>query len=252
MNHREAVASLASSLDQQKWCIFKEPVLSHRDNGIPDVLCLKKSYSNFEIRVYEVKVSDADLNSDLNEGKFTKYFNMAHKVYFALGPEVSKKSEDRLKGEKVGVIRYKTTWRTTQHAPRVSTGDDLLSCYDYLALLMNGGDISAFRRISKLEQRKILLLKGDIKELEYSKPKSLREAASELRKETRKLEDLKSFTVEEARKQLLREAGIYYSDKKFIEEIIERSLNEAHKKFKESFQHKAEEMLNTIKNGAKP
>lgn len=37
MNHREAVESLAMSLDQTKWCIFKEPVLSHRNDGIPDV-----------------------------------------------------------------------------------------------------------------------------------------------------------------------------------------------------------------------
>lgn len=247
MNHREAVDSLAMSLDQTKWCIFKEPVLSHRENGIPDVLCLRKSYSNFEIRVYEVKVSDSDLNQDLNSGKFTKYFNMANKVYFAIGPEISKKSEERLKGENVGVVRYRTTWRTTKHAPSISKDKDLLSSFDYLALLMNGGDASAFRRISRLEQRKILLLKGEIKDLEYSRPKSLREAASELRKESSKLESLKEFNLEKAREIILKEAGLfYYSDKSIINRIIDKATRAAHAEFKESVNKKITEIMNEL------
>lgn len=251
MTHKEAVESLAISLDPSKWCIFKEPVLSHREDGIPDVLCLRKSYSNFEIRVYEVKVSDEDLNRDLNSGKYTKYFNMAHKVYFALGPEVSKKAEERLKGEKVGVTRFKTTWRTTQHAPRVSTNDNLLSPYDYLALLMNGNDVSAFRRISKLEQRKILLLKGQIRDLEYTKPKQLSAAAAELRKETSKLEDLKVFTMEKARETILREAGLYWSDEKLQERILDKAVREAHEKFKEAFTSKASEIISALRTERK-
>lgn len=50
----------------------------------PDVFAVDKSFANFKADAYEVKVSVSDLRHDVTAGKWQKYRQYAHRVWFAI------------------------------------------------------------------------------------------------------------------------------------------------------------------------
>lgn len=108
--------SLAEHLRSAGWAVYTEIPLgaAQRESvGRADVLALKKSF-NVRIQVYECKISRGDFLRDIGQGKFERYFQHAHQVYFALPAGVVKKEEVP---EGCGlIIRGDTGWHTIQAA----------------------------------------------------------------------------------------------------------------------------------------
>ena len=87
--------SLADHLKAAGWLTYTEIPLGaalSESVGRADVLALKKSYA-VRIQVYECKVSRGDFLSDVRTGKYTRYFERAHQVYFATPAGLIRTSE---------------------------------------------------------------------------------------------------------------------------------------------------------------
>lgn len=84
MTHNQVANSLAAHLrgntDRMVWT---DTQLGPSGSPRPDVFTINKSYSRFAADAYEVKVSVSDLRHDLTEGKWQKYRQFAHRVWFA-------------------------------------------------------------------------------------------------------------------------------------------------------------------------
>jgi len=246
MTHNEAVHSFARSLDTGLWLVYPEPHLANSTDGIPDVLAIRKSYANFEIRVYEIKISDNDLYQDIKKVKFEKYFKIAHRVYFALGPKVSKKAEEFAAQEQVGIVRFKTVWRQKKHAPRVNNKDFPLGYEDYLALLMNGKEMSKeFRRLSRMEVEKQNLLKTEIKEMYNVFRGNLGKKLDEVRTEMNHLENLRDHNVKKARDEIFRTLRVWSVDNT-NQDLLEEIMRETFRGFEDNFKKVMKEKFEAL------
>lgn len=61
--------------------------------GRADVLTFRPAYGKHDMTVYEVKVSRADFLSDVNAGKYRKYFASCHRLFFVTPAGLIKKVE---------------------------------------------------------------------------------------------------------------------------------------------------------------
>jgi len=88
--------SLADHLRAAGWAVYTEiplgAVTTGPSVGRADVLALKKSY-HVRAVIYECKVSRGDFQGDVNRGKYERYFESAHQVYFATPAGMVKKEE---------------------------------------------------------------------------------------------------------------------------------------------------------------
>lgn len=105
----------------REWMIATEVELPTRDGGRVDVLAARKSWSNFELRAHEVKVSRSDFFADVNKGKYRRYLTSCHSVVFVTPKGLVKSSEVP---DDAGLMTYdseKATWRMAKKPP-VRTG----------------------------------------------------------------------------------------------------------------------------------
>lgn len=61
--------------------------------GIVDCIAMSKSYTNPNVRIYEVKVSRGDFQRDINRQKFTRYIPFCNRLFFACEKGLIKSSE---------------------------------------------------------------------------------------------------------------------------------------------------------------
>lgn len=102
------------------WLAAGEVSLPHRDGGRVDVLAARKSWSNFEVRAHEVKVSRSDFFADVNAGKYRRYLTACHTVVFVVPAGLVKVAEVP---DDAGLLVYdeaKGTWRMQRKPPRTS------------------------------------------------------------------------------------------------------------------------------------
>lgn len=101
-----------------------------------DVVGLNKSFTQPNLRIYEVKVSRADYLSDIGRGKYAGYLKSADQVYFAVPQGLIKVAE--LPQDGVGlIIRGETSWSVAKAARRQ---DFKLTEEILLKLLIRGHD----------------------------------------------------------------------------------------------------------------
>jgi hypothetical protein len=90
--HREYVDSVGEHmrlLNNAKWAVFTEQFLGPRwsatttEGRIPDVLAVRKSYTDPCVRIIEVKVSTTDFRRSLQEGTWTRYMQFCNQFYYA-------------------------------------------------------------------------------------------------------------------------------------------------------------------------
>ncbi len=101
---------------------------------VADVLAINKSFTNAQLKIYEIKVDRGDFSGDVARGKYQGYFKSAHLVYFAVPQGLVKK--DELPADGVGlIVRTESTWQVVKAARRTDfkIGTELL-----LKLLMRG------------------------------------------------------------------------------------------------------------------
>lgn len=84
MTHDELQEDLARHLrggtDRMVWTNTQ---LGPSGSPRPDVFTIDKSYANFKADAYEIKVTVPDLRHDITAGKWQKYMQFAHRVWFA-------------------------------------------------------------------------------------------------------------------------------------------------------------------------
>ncbi|MBZ9894217.1 hypothetical protein LB545_07650 [Mesorhizobium sp. BR1-1-6] len=101
------------------WCDMQ---LGPSGSPRPDVYALPKSYSKFTPFAYEVKISRADYQADVNAGKWQKYYAFASAVVFAVPDGLIKTTE--LPGGAGMIVRKQNVWRLAK-APKVNALDNL-------------------------------------------------------------------------------------------------------------------------------
>lgn len=122
--HDALAADLKSYLEGNKaarliWCDMQ---LGPSGSPRPDVYALPKSYSRFQPFAYEVKISRSDFQTDINAGKWQKYYAFASAVVFAVPDGLIKKTE--LPQGAGLIVRKEKVWRMVK-APRVNPLDNL-------------------------------------------------------------------------------------------------------------------------------
>lgn len=84
MTHDELQDDLATHLrgntDRMVWCNLQ---MGPSGSARPDVFTVARSFAKFQADVYEIKISVADLRKDTTSGKWQKYLQFAHRVWFA-------------------------------------------------------------------------------------------------------------------------------------------------------------------------
>lgn len=152
MTHAELIEEFCKSQDLNIWMLWKEPTLGARQsrNSKPDVLAINKSWANYDVRAFEIKVKQSDLNQDVKKLKFENYRPWSHRISFVLGPDVK---EDCLLPHPVGIIKWtKGGFHTKRSAPKVEAPTDMTKSWDMFHALNMGG--SRFVKPSKYAQVK--------------------------------------------------------------------------------------------------
>lgn len=132
--HDQLLTSLAEHLRQGgKRVVLEQPMLGSRwglkgSVPIPDVLAIRKSYTQREVAIYEVKANRADYAKDLNTGKWERYLPKCNRFFFA-APAGLLRRDDVPPG--CGLVVFGKGWMTvTAPVPRPDAGleeDELLS-----------------------------------------------------------------------------------------------------------------------------
>ncbi len=129
--------------------VWAEPCwpTSFRNYPIPDVLTIKKSFSNPCPSIYEIKTSRSDFMSDINSGKWHKYLPYCQRFYFAVPRGMIKRSEIP---DGAGLItRSEKGWRIikgARHNQYKELPNDVM-----LALMMR--HLQEIQRVRNLEER---------------------------------------------------------------------------------------------------
>lgn len=92
--------------------VFQNITMGQYHGGRPDVFTVMKSFANFRADTYEIKVSRSDFLSDVTSGKWRKYLDHSHAVWFAV-PEGMIKATELPEG--VGLtVRSAKGWRSVR------------------------------------------------------------------------------------------------------------------------------------------
>ncbi len=228
MTHAELVKSLAETyFDLGRWLVYTESRLgSHymqQDLPIPDVFAIKKSYTQMEMRTYEVKASNSDFQSDVRTLKFEKYMQHSDRVFFALGPNVTCDYEEILKHHKVGIIKFypkSGIWRVVRQAPKLTRQP--LDEWVFLSLMMNGKLVRFDDRLSRLEREAVNLKKLEIDGYGRTLNESLKKRFEELRDQEYRVKNTEQDVKDRVRKEVMKLLNLgYISDlSKLPEEIF--------------------------------
>lgn len=134
--HDALAADLKAYLEgnQRERLIWCDMQLGPAGSPCPDVYALPKSYSKFQPVAYECKISRSDFQSDVNSGKWQKYYAFASAIIFAVPDGLIKTTE--LPGGAGLIVRKAAVWRLTK-APKVNALDNLPR-ETWMKLVMDG------------------------------------------------------------------------------------------------------------------
>jgi hypothetical protein len=144
--HDALAADLAKYLGENKAArlIWQDMQLGPAGSPRPDVYALPKTYSRFLPFAYEVKISRADYQRDVNAGKWQKYYAYASAVVFAV-PDGMVKTTELPEGAGL-IVRKAEVWRMAK-APKVNRVDNL-PLDTWMKLVMDG--------VNRLDARPVL------------------------------------------------------------------------------------------------
>lgn len=134
---------LRSSGDREVWTNMQ---LGPSGSCRPDVYCIAKSYAHFQVDAYECKVTASDLRHDLTEGKWQKYREYAHRVWFAVPQGLSHADVPRECGV---IVRHDKVWRSARRPVAIPL--DTLPHDAWMKLVIDG--LSRARRNAVPEPR---------------------------------------------------------------------------------------------------
>lgn len=220
---------LAQTRDQQQWMTWVQVPLGSiwfNDGRVPvaDVLTVCKSFANPTFIIYEVKVSRSDFLADVNKGKYRKYFEDCHQLFFAVPAGLVSQKEIP---EGTGLItRGENGWHVIKAAPRreLKLSSELL-----LKLLMRGYE-DRLVQWKQYDRLKNLEYKG-LKEASYQhglkiardlgNASELIELANKIRDEIGEALGAKHDTVWEAIYTLRGEVDALLAQRRYAKETLE-------------------------------
>lgn len=155
-SHNDLILEFCAAQDHSLWMVFKEPTLGVHSGrpAKPDVLMINKSWTNYDVRAFEIKVKQSDLKKDIKELKFEKYRAWSHRITFVLGPGLD---DSELKDHPVGIIKWtEKGFQTKRAAPtHKHSGEDMTRHWHmFHALNMGGSRYYPDLRIDKVRQAK--------------------------------------------------------------------------------------------------
>lgn len=122
----------------------------YENSPIPDVLKIRKSYTRWDVQIYECKASRPDFLGELRNGKWQDYLGMSSRFYFATPVYGVVKEQSEIPETAGWIVRGAVGWKVIQ-VPKVREFKPEPN--QLLALLMNYDD-----RV-KAGQRQIDMLK---------------------------------------------------------------------------------------------
>lgn len=78
---------------QNNWVAIPEFSTPRVKNGRLDMIAILTTYQAQEIRGFEIKVARSDFLKDIDTGKYSKYLNVCHSLYFVAPTGLIKKNE---------------------------------------------------------------------------------------------------------------------------------------------------------------
>lgn len=204
--HNELAHDLAEHLRQNTARICWEDMqLGPAGTCRPDVYSIAHSYSKFCPVVYEVKVSVSDFRADVTAGKYTKYFNYAGGVVFAV-PEGMLKKSDIPDGCGL-MIRKESGWHTLKGPTMRQI--DTLPRDAWMKLLMDGMTRQAERTQIKsrvintyLSEKKLMKRHGsEIADLVCRAHRSKERLEQQVRDNDERLKNLRQESEEEMQRR---------------------------------------------------
>jgi hypothetical protein len=163
-----------TSLDAMRWQSFYGVRFGQFVEGTPeaDILVVRKSYTQRELRIVEVKVSTSDLRQDVIAGKWRKYLPYCDRMYFLLGPKVDPSILD---GQDCGIIRYNGSGFTTKRVAPWSRERRPLTEEELLAIIFSHFDSSS--RLKRMEYRLESMRGKELERLTYQFSRQLNDRA---------------------------------------------------------------------------
>jgi hypothetical protein len=223
--HDELLDDLFKHLSMPDQIILKEPHMgsSYLNGGrvaIPDLFAFKKSYTNPDMRVYEVKVSDSDLRGDVMSGKWEKYLPYCDRLIFAFPDYID---WEPILGNQLAagvMVRYPNCWRTVRKGA-LNQKRTPFEEETFVALMIYLTE--SRHEIERLEREKVRLLSKDINDLRHSADQGLARKAAELADRESKLEYAMRSQRQSAFKEIFAAMGIntWLQDGREIEKLIE-------------------------------
>lgn len=138
-----AIAKGTKYIEVPLGSVYLNNINRGRNNlGQADVITIKPSYNNFNLDIYEVKVTRSDLMQDIKKEKYKKYLPHCNRLYFAVKSGICKKEEIP---DNIGLIsRGENGWKTIKTAKKreIEFSEQML-----LSLLFFKGRIFNKRRI---------------------------------------------------------------------------------------------------------
>lgn len=97
-NHYDLCVDLAQAkstiyIEAPLGSVWRNKWLGYDSAPIADVLTIKPSYNKFNIDIYECKVTRSDFLNEIKTGKWKKYLNHCHRLYFATKKGIANKEE---------------------------------------------------------------------------------------------------------------------------------------------------------------
>lgn len=223
MTHHELLLKLEIHLRDFNKVLWREPNFQgwgpRNGLGSPDILTVRKSYTNPNWHVYEVKASQSDLLSDLRVNKFERYYPLCERLTFAVHHSIDwKKHLQPIPGVGIMVFQKNGRWHT-KRAARKHGGP--YPDIDVMALSLLFGRMSLNKvdydgpRVCRLDREREVLLSRQIETLVCSANNKLSEFARSL--------SFQEKSIERDRKNLSEE-------KEKLKEIVKQEL---HKEFQE-------------------
>jgi len=238
MNHDELIDSLAEQLNMPDRVVISNIAIGskwlYRDVPIPDVMMFRKSYTRPDLSIYDIKVTRQDFLSDINKGKYRKYFRICNRFYFAVPFGLVKKSEVP-EGVGLYVCNPETGSWSTQVAAKRWEGK--LDRIEWMSVLFSLRENQA--RLRSLEERLIMSKNVELEDIARNLPSKFRDiiykhrtAVEELENRRKELSELLGtkneswYEIEDKIRTLKEKEGWNAKeDVEFALKILDNSLN---------------------------
>jgi len=162
--------------------------------GLADIFAMKPSWTNPNPVVYEVKVTRADFQRDVQAGKFTKYLPHCRRLYFAV-PRGLLKKDDVPEGMGL-TVRGENGWHVTK-APHILKGEMANPYSVVFAILLRVYPNGLWRKPTRVERIRGLLEAEDICEAHKVLPEKFRSMAMQINAARREVRDAKTSICRE-------------------------------------------------------